>query len=221
VLRRRVDGVLVVGLTMTADEVAMIESLGVPLVYIGSGPPDQVRVHVDDAATARRATEHLLALGHRRIGHIGGYPGQPTPWASEVQRAAGYADALRMAGVAHDRSLIAYGRFEREGGRSATAELLARAGDLTAVVVDSDEMAFGVLDMLRERRLRVPEDISVIGIDGHPVGDLVGLTTCAQDAPLLGEAAAGLVLEMITGAPVVRDVVFPTELVERGSTRAI
>lgn len=221
VLRRRVDGLLVVGMTMAPAEVALLESLGVPLVYVGSGPPEQVRVHVDDAATARRATEHLLSLGHTRIGHIGGYRSQPTPWATEICRAEGYRQALRAAGLPTDPTLVSYGRFERDGGRAGAVELLDRASDLTAIVADSDEMAFGVLDVLRERGLSVPQDISVIGIDGHELGDLIGLTTLAQDAVGLGETAAGLVLEMITGSPVVRDVVYPTELVERGSTRVL
>lgn len=219
VLRRRVDGVLVAGMTMSPVEVAMLESLAVPLVYVGSGPPDQVLVHVDDVATARRATEHLLELGHTRIGHIGGYPTEPTPWASEVERAAGYAAAMQAAGVPLDQALTAYGRFERSGGRSGAAELLDRVPDLTAVVADSDEMAFGVIDVLHERGLRVPDDLSVIGIDGHPLGDLVGLTTLAQDALSLGETAAELLLEMIGGARVKREAVFPTTLLDRGSTR--
>ncbi len=219
VLRRRVDGVLVVGMTMTASEVALLESLGVPLVYVGSGPPEQVRVHVDDVATARLATQHLLDLGHTRIGHIGGYPEQRTPWATEVCRARGYRDAMRAAGLPDDPDLLAYGRFERDGGRRAAVELLERVGDLTAIVADSDEMAFGALEVLRERGVTVPGRVSVVGVDGHELGDLIGLTTVAQDAVALGGAAAGLMLEMITGAPVDRDVVFPVELVRRASTR--
>jgi DNA-binding LacI/PurR family transcriptional regulator len=220
VLRRRVDGVLVAGMTMSPVEVAMLESLRVPLVYVGSGPPDQVLVHIDDVATARRATEHLLALGHTRIGHISGYPTEPTPWASEVERATGYAEALRAAGLEPEPELMAYGRFARPGGRASAAELLDRVPDLTAVVADSDEMAFGVLDVLRERGLRAPDDLSVIGIDGHPLGDLVGLTTLAQDAIGLGETAARLLLEMIGGATVERQVVFPTTLLARDTACA-
>lgn len=221
VLRRRVDGILVVGMTMTPSEVALLTSLEVPLVFIGSGPPEQVRVHVDDAATARRATEHLLSLGHTRIGHIGGYRSQPTPWATEICRAEGYRQALEAAGLPVDPSLVSYGRFERAGGRAGAVELLDRVSDLTAIVADSDEMAFGVLDVLRERGLSVPQNISLIGIDGHELGDLIGLTTLAQDTVGLGVTAAGLVLEMITGTPVMRDVVYPTTLLERGSTRTV
>lgn len=221
VLRRRVDGLLVVGMTMTPTEVHLLETLAVPLVYVGSGPPEQVRVHVDDTVAARRATEHLLELGHTRIGHIGGYRTQPTAWATEICRAEGYRDALRAAGLPEDPELVAHGRFERAGGRTGAVEILDRVDDLTSIVADSDEMAFGVLDVLHERGLRVPEDISVIGIDGHDLGDLIGLTTLAQDATEVGATAAGLVLQMITGTPVVRDLVCGTELLDRGSTRAI
>lgn len=221
VLRRRVDAVLVVGMTMTADEVAMLDTLGLPIVFVGSGPPDHVRVHVDDVDAARCATEHLLGLGHTRIGHIGGYRTELTPWASEVQRHNGYVAAMEAAGVAADPALTAYGRFMREGGRTGAAQLLDTVPDLTAMFVESDEMAFGALTELSLRRLRVPDDISVISIDGHPVGELVGLTTRAQDAQTLGATAAEMLLEMITGAPVERDVVYPTELVLRTSTRAL
>lgn len=218
VLRRRVDALLVVGLTMTAMEVEMIGSLGVPIVFAGSGPAEQVRVHVDDALAARIATEHLLDLGHRTIGHLGGYPGQPTPWASEVDRARGHAQALRAAGIEPDPVLAECGHFQRTAARTATAALLDRVEGLTAILADSDEMAFGVLDEARRRGLDVPGDLSVVGIDGHAAGDLIGLSTVFQDATRLGHVAAGLVLEMAASRAVDRDVVMPIELIARAST---
>lgn len=218
VLRRRVDALLVVGLTMTALEVELISSLGVPIVFAGSGPADQVRVHVDDALAAQVATEHLLELGHRRIGHVGGYPGRPTPWASEVDRARGHAQALLAAGIDPDPALAEPGRFQRDGARAATACLLDRADSPTAILADSDEMAFGVLDEARRRGLDVPGQLSVIGIDGHASGDLIGLSTVSQDAMRLGHVAAGLALEIAAGRAVDRDVVMPIELIARSST---
>jgi DNA-binding LacI/PurR family transcriptional regulator len=76
----------------------------------------------------------------------------------------------------------------------------------------------GALLALRDRGLRVPEDVSVVGVDGHDMGEHLGLTTMMQNAQEQGVTAASMLLEMITGAPVPEEVVFPTVLVERGST---
>ena len=89
---------------------------------------------------------------------------------------------------------------------------------MTAIFSSSDEMAMGVILALRERGLRVPQDVSVIGVDGHELGELLGLTTIVQPVVDQGATAAALLLDMITGAPVLDDVVFPVALLERGST---
>jgi len=89
---------------------------------------------------------------------------------------------------------------------------------VTAVFAASDEMAMGVILAARDLGLRVPEDLSVIGVDGHDLGELVGLTTMAQAAVDQGVTAATLLLDMLTGTPVPAAVVYPTTLVERRST---
>ena len=96
--------------------------------------------------------------------------------------------------------------------------LMRNCPDLTAVFAASDEMAMGTILAARDLGLSIPGDISVIGIDGHDLGELVGLTTMAQPAIEEGATAATLLLEMITGGPVPTDVVYQTTLVERGST---
>ena len=104
------------------------------------------------------------------------------------------------------------------GGRASTAELLARVPGVTAIFAASDEMAMGAMIALRDAGRRVPQDVSVIGIDGHDLGELVGLTTMAQPANEQGAAAAQLVLDMIAGAVPPPELVYPTVLVERFST---
>lgn len=218
VLRRRVDGVLVVGLPLDQDEVDALLTLGHPLVCIGWGDFGQVTVRLDDRATAHAATRHLLDLGHTRIGHITGSPDDVAPWSPPVDREAGWREAMVEAGLEPSRDLEEHGHFDLPGGRVSMRALMLRVPDLTAVFAASDEMAMGAVLALRDMGLRVPEDVSVIGVDGHDMGELIGLTTMAQPAAEQGAAAARLVLDMIDGRTPPRVVVYPTELVERGST---
>jgi LacI family transcriptional regulator, repressor for deo operon, udp, cdd, tsx, nupC, and nupG len=218
VLRRRVDGILVVGLPLEPDEVQALQGLGCPLVCIGWGGYGMVTVRLDDRSTAVEATRHLLGLGHRRIGHITGAPDDVSPWSPPVDRAAGWRQAMSEAGVPVGPDLEVHGHFDTGGGRESVHQLLDQAPDVTAVFAASDEMAMGAILGLRDRGLRVPEDVSVIGVDGHDMGELVGLTTMAQAADEQGAEAARLVLAMLGGQAPPREIVFPTALVRRSST---
>jgi DNA-binding LacI/PurR family transcriptional regulator len=115
------------------------------------------------------------------------------------------------------------GYFDIEGGRESTATLLEQAPELTAIFAASDEMAMGTLLAARDAGLRVPEDLSVIGVDGHEVGELLGLTTIAQPAVQQGGDAARLLLAMIAGgeAPDASTTLYPTHLVVRTSTAPV
>jgi LacI family repressor for deo operon, udp, cdd, tsx, nupC, and nupG len=218
VLRRRVDGILVAGLPLARTEMDALLQLGQPLVCIGWGGYEQVTVRLDDRATAIAATRHLLDLGHTRIAHITGGPEDVAPLSPPVERAAGWRIAMAEAGLWADPSLAVHGHFDVAGGRGAMAELLVRAPEVTAVFAASDEMAMGAILALRAAGRRVPEDVSVIGIDGHDLGELVGLTTMAQPANDQGAAAARIVLDLIGGAPPPPELVYPTVLVRRTST---
>lgn len=218
VLRRRVDGILVVGLPMGSSEVDDLVALGQPLIFVGSGPPGQLTVRLDDKRAGREATEHLLGLGHRRIGHVTGDVDAMSEWAPGADRRTGWRQAMRAAGLTPDEHVVVQGDFQVDASRTASIGLLRAHPDLTAVFAASDEMAMGVVLAARDLGLRVPEDLSVIGIDGHELGELIGLTTIAQPVQAQGTAAAQLLLAMITGRPAPDQVIFPTELVVRTST---
>jgi len=218
VLRRRVDGIIVVGLPLAPDEMDALLGLGYPLVCIGWGGSDQATVRLDDQATALEAVRHLVGLGHRRIAHLTGTPDDVHEWSPPVGRAEGYRMALAEAGIEIDPALIEHGDFEVDGARASMRSLLDRVPDLTAVFAASDEMAMGALLGLRDAGLRAPQDVSVMGIDGHDLGDLVGLTTMVQPVAEQGAAAANLVLDMIAGRTPPTRVIYPTHLVVRAST---
>jgi DNA-binding LacI/PurR family transcriptional regulator len=177
-----------------------------------------VTVGVDDAGTARRAVAHLAGLGHRVVAHLSGEPDDTLPWSPAVRRAEGWRAEVLERGLAGPDGLEVHGHFDVAGGRASMHALLDRRPDVTAVFAASDEMAMGAILAVRDRGLRVPQDVSVIGVDGHDMGEHLGLTTMAQNAHEQGMTAASMLLEMITGAPVPREVVFPTHLVERKTT---
>ncbi len=216
VLRRRVDGVLVVGLPLEETEIDALRGLGYPLVCIGWGAYGLTTVGVDDRATARDATRHLLSLGHRRIGHMTGPAEDVSPWSPPVIRLEAWRQTLAEAGVAPGP--VVHGDFEFGAARRAAREMLAADPGVTAMFISSDEMAMGAILGVRDLGLRVPEDVSVIGVDGHDLGEVVGLTTMAQDAAQQGATGGRLVLDMIAGRSVPTHVVFPTSLVPRTST---
>lgn len=218
VLRRRVDGILVVGLPLAASETDALLALGHPLVFVGSGQVGQVTVRLDDHGTAVAATRHLLELGHRCIGHITGSPDDTSPWSPPADRRAGWLEAMRSAGLRPHPDHEQHGYFDVEGGRHSMRVLMERFPEMTAVFAASDEMAMGAILAARDVGRRVPEDVSVIGVDGHDLGELVGLTTMAQPALDQGACAAQVMLEMLTGVTGPPELVFATELVVRGST---
>ncbi|MFI0979522.1 LacI family DNA-binding transcriptional regulator [Streptomyces sp. NPDC021093] len=170
----------------------------------------------DNRAGARRLTEHLLALGHTRIGYVAG----PAERTTTRHRLEGHRDALREAGLAYDPTLTFHGPYDRTSGHAALPQLLAKAPDLTAVVAANDTIALGVCAAARTRGLRVPEDLSVAGFDDLPsaTDTVPALTTVRLPLHEAG-ARAGLLATTATpptGPGGVETV--PAELVVRGST---
>lgn len=218
VLRHRVDGVLVVGLPLEREEVRALNTLSYPTVYVGAGMPGQRRLRLDEVGSARVATEHLVELGHRRIAHLTGEVTDNLPWSPSVLRAQGWREVMAEHGL--DDDLLVPSSFSLDGGRSTTHALLEDHPDVTAIFAASDEMAIGAIRALHERGLRVPDDVSVIGFDGHDMSAVFDLTTMEQDASGQGTRAAGILLDLLSAREATEEVFFPTRLVTRGSTGA-
>lgn len=223
-LRSRVDGVL--GLNSPLPEHrAVLDEVSLPLVTVGSTIEGVPGVLVDDVEVGKLATRHLIGLGHRRIAFLGLDPRDSFGLAVAEHRYSGYRKALREANIPEDPDLLATTGFDVDGGEAAVDELLAKAdgnpAELpTAVVAVSDEVAMGVLYAARKRGIRVPQDLSVVGVDNHDLAHLFDLTTVAQPVREQGRIAAGLLLQIMTGkAPIVPEVVrLVPGLIERNTT---
>ena len=190
ILRKRVDGVLLATLALTEPEVHALRSLDVPVCMVGTEVEGFSSVCIDDVSSARIAVQHLINLGHERVAIIAGDPHEPLRFTVPPQRRAGYLAALKAAGLPTGPELEAQGTFTVEGGEKATVELLGRDLLPTAIFAESDEMAFGALRALDRVGLRVPEDVSVVGFDDHPMASYFGLTTIAQDVYEQGRVIA-------------------------------
>jgi LacI family repressor for deo operon, udp, cdd, tsx, nupC, and nupG len=221
-MRKRVDGVLVASLVLEDKEFDALAELDRPVGLLGIERPGFLSARIDDVGGARGAVEHLVQLGHRRIGLIGGDTGDPMAFTPPLHRRAGYRDALRAAGIEPDPSLEQLGYFTVEGGREAARRLLLRPDRPTALFAESDEMAYGALREARQAGLRVPEDVAVMGFDDQPLSDLMDLSTVRQAVGTQAADVTTRLVSHIAGDTSIESadpaVVIPTELVIRGST---
>ncbi len=216
------DGVILVTSELTDDQLRQLRSAGIPLVVVdpvNPPPADLPSVGATNWAGGLAATEHLLALGHRRIGAIAG----PGDYLCSRARIDGYRSALERAGLPFDPSLVRHGDFYHEGGFIRGGELLDLATPPTAIFAGSDQQAFGVYEAARQHGLRVPQDLSVVGFDDLPVARWVSppLTTVRQPLAEMGRVAAHMLADLIEGVPLRSGrVELSTELTVRESTAA-
>ncbi len=215
-LRGRVDGLIVVTLPTDAMRVADLLMLGLPTSFIGTTWEGSTSVTIDDISAGRVATQHLINLGHKRIGMISGRPRAST---SQSHRAQGYREAMEGAGLAPDGSLEAYGYFSVQGGEDAMTALLSRPNPPSAVFVMSDDMAFGAIRALQRHGIRPGSDIAIASIDGHELAELLDVTTVRQPVVDMGRTAAeALLARMVDDATEPEEIISPTTLIVRGSS---
>ncbi|MFT4000315.1 MAG: LacI family DNA-binding transcriptional regulator [Rhizobium sp.] len=215
----RVDGVIGVFFTLKAKDFNPLVEAGVPVVRIESSkkrggliPVDDI--YVDSRAAAQAMTEYLLGLGHVRIALVAGRGGP------QAHRIEGYRSAIAKLG--HPGHVVIDDEFSEMGGIRAAESILGGDFRPTAIFAANDLMAIGVMQSLRERGIRIPEDIAVVGFDDISAAKLVTptLTTVAQFQWKMGERAAQTLMDRLrgekTGAGTA--VEMPFDLVVRGST---
>lgn len=206
----------------TADHAAYrgLVERGLPVVFVNGYAEgvDAPFISDDDAAAMDLAITHLTSMGHRRIGLAVG----PERFVPVVRKRAAFIEAMcRSTGVTGDEasSLVSHSLFTVEGGQAAAHQLLGL--DVTAIVCGSDLMALGAIRTVRQRGLRVPQDVSVVGYDDSRLIAFTDppLTTVRQAVTAMGTAAVQALLDAINGNSAPRaEFVFRPELVVRGST---
>jgi LacI family transcriptional regulator len=221
-LRGRVDGLILTPAVESTLTPAELERLGVPVVLLDR---DFVEDHqfdtvlVDNVGGASSAARHLLDLGHRRLGVIHG----PLPSTPAQQRLDGFVQTVEEAGLDPATAITAMdGRFTQQGGHQAMLRLLSSPTPPTSVFVCNNEMTIGAVRALWELGLRVPEHLSLVGFDDHPVAALLTPAITVIDRPSYDQGALAMRLllrRLGRAAPGARrPIVLDTSLVVRGST---
>jgi DNA-binding LacI/PurR family transcriptional regulator len=220
--RERADGVLIISLSPRDADIPYLANADVPIVLIDANHPSLTslnRVIVDDVEGGQVATQHLIALGHRRIGYISDLLESPFNFTSSLYRHQGYRLALHSAGIAFQSEYQRQSEHGRYEARRLAAEMLELPEPPTAIFAASDTQALGVLEAARDAGLQVPGDLSVIGYDDIEIAEYLGLTTMRQMLFESGKRGVELLLEaMLEGSETPVNEVMPTELVIRSTT---
>ena len=222
-LSRRVDGLFITPVYRFEAEARIYQEVlasKTPTVLLG--PPaafckNFVSVEIEELIASYSATQHLLALGHKRIAYLTGPP--TAPWAHE--RFEGYRRALREAGLGVDDKLVYQAGSTIEDGTNAALQLLNEGCNATAVQAVSDLVAIGCASALLSQGLKIPEDMSLVGFGNVLLSEhfRVPLTTVRQPKFRLGSAAVDAMMSLIRGEKV-QSKRLNAELIERKSTAA-
>ena len=210
------DGVIVSSMAVGDPIVSALIDSSLSFVLIGRYPEERVvhYVDVDNRACAMQIVQHLIASDRRRIGVITG----PQDMMVSLDRLEGYKRALQEAGLEIDECLIMDGNFTDIGAEKCTEALLEREVD--AIFASSDLMAVGALRVLKQKGVRVPETVAVVGFDDAPFAETTDppLTTIRQPTAQLGSTAVEMLIKLVEGSePIPAQVILPAEMVVRAS----
>jgi LacI family transcriptional regulator len=222
-MRGTTDGAILMLPEESTAELLHLQELEYPFVVVDprERPPDGIPcVSAMHAAGAKLATEHLLELGHRRIGAITG----PTGWYANEERLIGFRGALAAASILPDSTLIRSSDWRIPRGEEAAHELLSLPEPPTAIFAFNDNTAIGALNAARKRGLRVPDDLSIVGFDDTFQATIVtpNLTTVRQPLAELGRMGVSLLTRLIDGQRLdALRIELSTTLVVRDSTAPV
>ncbi|MGK3951309.1 LacI family DNA-binding transcriptional regulator [Microbacterium sp. I2] len=220
--RKRFDGLIAVGIEPNARELERLVAFGKPVVSVGGYDAGTNAVSIDDEAAGRIATDHLIGLGHRSITFLGGDPEGRRTSFGDARRREGYLAAMRDAGLEASARHV-QSEVTLPGGYGAAVELLGdRRTRPTGIVGVCDEVAVGAIIAARRLGIRVPDRLSVVGIDDHAYADMFSLTTLQQRPHQQGRAAVQLLMWQLDdpAAPTHR-IYEASPLVVRNSTASV
>lgn len=209
------DGLIAIDSVPHSPITTIVKRHNIPLVVLGyhNAP---YNVHSDDYLGGQNLMQHVLSLGHRRVGIIS-VPSDKNTAVNE--RVRGLRDATTRQGLDFDALPCVEGDFSTRSGAILMAQLRAQNPDLTAVICINDRMAIGAIQHLQAQGVRVPQDVSVVGYDNLSLSELItpALTTVSQHATQLGRKSAQMLISVLNGETPFTAVIPPTLLV-RGST---
>jgi len=224
-LRKRVDGVLTVAVKLADSELANLSHTRKPIIGIGGPIAGARTITIDDFNAGKLATEHLISLGHTKIAHIGGLAPTEMDFKQPSLRRFGYEAALKAAGLPVRDTWFVPTDFTMAGAYHAGKQILGDPRNApTAIVCSSDEMGFGTIMAAKDLGLRVPQDVSIVGMDNHDQSEFFGLSTVSQNVRGQGKHAAEAILKIledpVEGEPVNIELntEWPVELIVRSST---
>lgn len=215
---KRVDGIIFTGGGVVKDAVEekFFERTHITTVVIGKSCNAKLpSVQINNVQASREACEHLIKLGHRKIVTITG----PCDSTTAIDRLEGYQQALKVHGIDPQEGWIYQGNFEFESGYRAAESFLSMGNGFTALFAHNDMMAIGAMKALREKGLRIPEDIAVIGFDNIPLTSYItpALSTVAVPVYELGRTSMKILSDLLSGNEVSRITTLPTKLTLRQS----
>ncbi len=222
----RVDGLIIsIGMeTKTTEHLKLFSDRKIPLVFFDRAV-DDIEAHkiiCDDFGGGYRATQHLINMGRKRIAHIGG----PLNLRIYQTRQDGYYKAMEDAGLEVDKSAILNNSLTRENGTEAIKKLLNNKNRPDAIFCCNDTTALSASIYLKEKGIKVPEDIALVGFSNEPFSEVVtpSISTIKQPGFEMGQIAAELIIEQInnkTGDTKFKTITMPTELIIRNSSKQV
>lgn len=220
---KRIDGLILASTLVGKEYYEYIKNLGIRTVLLSTVSEHPVPyVTADDHAAAYIATKYLIQKGHKKIGMISG---NEEIWIAggHLPRVEGFKDALSDHKISFNENHIVYGRFSFDYGLTGLTDLMRQVPDLTAIYTENDEIACGVLSAAYQLGIKVPHDISVIGMDNSNLCKMVTppLTSVSLSHREMAEKAANMIFEMIESNKVETNCIVPHEIVERQSVRSL
>jgi LacI family transcriptional regulator len=214
---KSVDGVIFSGGIINGYEtLSVLKELKERVVVVGRHEVDFPAVMVDNMGGATQAVQHLIDLGHRRIGCLAG----PEDSTTAADRLTGYRNALAQNGMTLDKRLVRRGAWTPESGYQLARQLLEGNEAPTAVLCANDRMAFGAIKAARELGLNIPKDLAVVGFDNVPLGSYFDPPLTTVEIPMydIGTAAMQMLIDLLSGEKFEKLRLFSTKLLVRGST---
>ncbi len=196
----QLDALIVISLPIGNDDARRLAAAPFPTVLLDTTSPLLASVGVDDRHGGQMATQHLLDLGHRRIGFVGEPPRNVFGSVASARREAGYEAALTLAGLTVDPAVVRHGAHLRSAARQMATDLLRLRRPPTGIVVASDVQCVGVIESAEQLGVAIPDALSVIGYDDIDLAGLLHITTVRQPLEESGRRVADLVVAAIQGA---------------------